>query len=307
MLSGGVREVVESPEFANSSWGIRVVDLGSGEELESLNPEAMLDPASTTKLFTSAAAFDVLGEGHTFETPVYRRGGMGLGGALEGDLVLVAGGDLVLGGRGALDGTIEYTDADHADANALGYADLTEGDPLAGLEEMARQVAAGGIREIEGDVIVDDRLYGPDRSFNPAEEYILTPIMVNENLIDLVITPASTGSPATVDWRPRTAAYKVENKVVTTSPGEQLELEIEESSPGVITVEGRIPADAGETVRTFQVTDPASFARTLFIEALRRAGVTVTAPETGANNTAALPSPGSYAESDRVALLTSPP
>lgn len=307
VLSSGVREVVESPEFANSSWGIRVADLGSGEELESLDSGAMLDPASTTKLFTAAAALDVLGEDYTFETPVYRRGGMGLGGALEGDLVLVAGGDLVLGGRGAIDGTIEYTDADHADANALGYAELTGGDPLAGLDELARQVAAGGIREIKGDVIVDDRLYGPGSSFNPSEEYILTPIMVNENLIDLVITPGSPGGPAEVEWRPRPSVYQVENRVVTITAGERTELVIEESSPGVITVEGLIPADAGETVRTFQVTDPASFARTLFIEALRRAGVTVAAPETGTNNVAALPAPGSYAEPDRVALLVSPP
>lgn len=307
-LSRGVQDVVESPEFANSSWGVMVADLDSGEALESLNPDAMLDPASTTKLFTIASAFDVLGEDYRFETPVYRMGEVGAGGVLGGDLVLVASGDLVLGGRGALSGTIEYTNADHADANALGYATLSQGDPLAGLQDLARQVAASGVTEVKGDVLVDDRLYGPGHSFNPREEYILTPIMVNENLVDLVVTPAAAaGDPAAVDWRPESAAYTVDNQVTTVAAGKPVELDIEENSPGIITVEGQVPVGGGETVRTFQVTDPASFARTLFIEALRGAGVKVDAPELQANDAAALPAEGSYVDSQRVALLTSPP
>ena len=74
-LPPGVQEILDSPEFAYSTWGIRVVDLESGEEIfTSLNPDIMLDPASTTKLFTVATGFDVLGSDYRFETPVYRQG-----------------------------------------------------------------------------------------------------------------------------------------------------------------------------------------------------------------------------------------
>jgi D-alanyl-D-alanine carboxypeptidase/D-alanyl-D-alanine-endopeptidase (penicillin-binding protein 4) len=307
-LPPGVQEIIDSPEFANSTWGIRVVDVENGEEIfGSLNPEIMLDPASTTKLFTVATGFDILGSDYSFETPVYRQGEVDTGRVLAGDLVLVAGGDLAMGGRGALEGTIEYTDYDHNDANALGMGVLTEGDPLAGLDELARQVAESGIAEVRGDVVIDDRLFGPGRSFNANEEYIITPIVINDNLIDLIIKPTQSGSPAELDWRPKSAAYHVENKVVTVDEGGQAEIAAESTAPGVITVEGEVPAGEDEMVRTYQVEDPASFARSLFIEALQRAGLRVESPVAGENDTGKLPAEENYAEEDRVALLVSPP
>jgi D-alanyl-D-alanine carboxypeptidase/D-alanyl-D-alanine-endopeptidase (penicillin-binding protein 4) len=307
-LPSGIAEIIGTSEFTNSTWGIRVVDLDSGEEVfPSHNPDIMLDPASTTKLITVATGFDALGSDYRFSTPVYRTAEVGPGGVLDGDLVLVASGDLAMGGRGALEGTLQYTAYDHNDANALGMGELTEGDPLAGLDELARQVAAGGIKEVKGDIIVDDRLYGPGHSFNPREEYTITPIMINDNLIDLTISPTSPGGPAEVDWRPQTAAYRVENGVVTAGEGEQAEIEVSSPAPGVIAVAGQVPTGDGETVRTWYVEDPASFARTLFIEALWRAGVRVDSPELGENDTGVLPAEGSYGEAERVALLESPP
>jgi hypothetical protein len=34
------------------------------------------------------------------------------------------------------------------------------------------------------------------------DDYILTPIWIYDNLIDITVTPGVAGSPATVDWRP---------------------------------------------------------------------------------------------------------
>jgi D-alanyl-D-alanine carboxypeptidase/D-alanyl-D-alanine-endopeptidase (penicillin-binding protein 4) len=50
----------------------------------------------------------------------------------------------------------------------------------------------------------------------------------------------------------------------------------------------------------WEVDHPPEFARTAFIEALQRAGVTVTAPATGRNPVALLPPKGSYRAADRV-------
>jgi D-alanyl-D-alanine carboxypeptidase/D-alanyl-D-alanine-endopeptidase (penicillin-binding protein 4) len=307
-LPSAIEEIIGSLEFSYATWGIRVVDVESGDEVfTSLNQDIMLDPASTTKLFTVATGFDTLGADYRFQTPVYRQGEVGADGVLSGDLVLVASGDLAMGGRGALEGTIQYTAYDHNDANALGIGELTDGDPLAGLDELARQVAAGGIKEVAGDVIVDDRLYGPGHSFNPHEEYIITPIMINDNLIDLIIRPTQPGSPAEIDWRPRSAAYRVENGVVTADEGEQAGIEASSPTPGVISARGQVPAGGDEVIHTYYVEDPASFARTLFVEALRRAGVRVDAPETGENDAGSLPAEGSYTDTEEVALLASPP
>ena len=56
--------------------------------------------------------------------------------------------------------TIDVPIFDHDDANALpGIATLTPEDPLAGLDDLAAQIAASGIRRVAGDVVIDDRLW----------------------------------------------------------------------------------------------------------------------------------------------------
>jgi D-alanyl-D-alanine carboxypeptidase/D-alanyl-D-alanine-endopeptidase (penicillin-binding protein 4) len=139
------------------------------------------------------------------------------------------------------------------------------------------------------------------------DDYILTPIWINDNLIDLSVTPGSVGDPATVTWRPHTAAYQVQANVTTIDPTGTLNLTVTAPSPGVIAVTGQIPVTVPHALQTFQVADPPAFARSLLIEALGRAGVTVAATATDPNPESKLPPPGSYAEADRVALLTSPP
>jgi D-alanyl-D-alanine carboxypeptidase/D-alanyl-D-alanine-endopeptidase (penicillin-binding protein 4) len=50
-------------------------------------------------------------------------------------------------------------------------------------------VADAGIRRVTGEVIIDDRLF-------PTMEkdgYLLTPIWINDNLIDLIVTPGEVG------------------------------------------------------------------------------------------------------------------
>jgi D-alanyl-D-alanine carboxypeptidase/D-alanyl-D-alanine-endopeptidase (penicillin-binding protein 4) len=308
-LSPEIREIMDSPEFAHATWGLLVVDLETGQKVyESLNPGLMFDPASTTKLFTVAAAMDVLGEDCQFQTPVYQRGQVDASGQLDGDLILVASGDLTMGGRRTPDGQhIEYTDYDHNDANALGIGVLTQADPLAGLDGLAQQVLNSGIQVVKGDVIIDDRLFGPGESPDPGEHYIITPMVINDNLIDLSITATQPGSVAQIQWRPQTAAYTVVNQVTTASQGEETSIEIESPSPGKILLKGQVTAGATDLVRTYQVEDPASFARTLFIEALKRAGVTVNASELGRNPSHNLPHPSDYATMQQVALLESLP
>ncbi len=67
-----------------------------------------------------------------------------------------------MGGHTLPDGTIEYTNIDHGDANALQGAILTTTDPLAGLNSLALQVKASGIMKVS-DVVIDDRLFETTR------------------------------------------------------------------------------------------------------------------------------------------------
>ena len=134
---------MQGPRYAGSRWYVHVSDRATGAALYELNADQLVLPASTTKLWSTSAALDTFGTDFRFETPVYRRGEV-QGDELRGDLVLVATGDLTMGGRDLPNGTIAFTGLDHAEANALPGATLTDTDPLAGLDDLARRSRARG-------------------------------------------------------------------------------------------------------------------------------------------------------------------
>lgn len=292
-LPDAATAVMRGPRYAISRWFVHVSDRASAEALYELDAGDLVLPASTTKLWSTGAALDAFGPDFRFATPVHRRGA---------DLVLVASGDLTMGGRDTPEGTIAYTSLDHGEANAIPGATLTAPDPLAGLDDLARQVSAAGIARVDGDVLVDARLFDQ----TAKDDYVLTPIMINDNLVDVTITPGDPGGAATVVTRPVTAAYRVRATVSTGPAGGEPDVAVSTPEPGVIAVEGQVPAGAA-LLRTVQVADPQAFARTLFIEALERAGVAVAAAPTGPNPVDALPPAGSYTDADRVALHRSLP
>src|SRR5205085_3927238 len=112
-------------------------------------------------------------------------------------------------------------------------------DALAGLDGLAAQVAAANIRRVTGDVLIDARLFAQ----MPKDEYVLSPIMINDNVIDLTVRPAGVGQAATVSARPETAAYQVQSAVQTVPAGQPLDLAVESPQPDQIFVHGQIAAD----------------------------------------------------------------
>ncbi len=319
-LPDAILAVMQKARYAGSTWNLLVRDLASGETLYELQPDQLVLTGSVRKLFSVGLALRQLGADHRFTTPVYRSSSVDSQGVLHGDLILVAGGDLTLGGRLNADGSIAYTDFDHNDANNLGTAILTPQNPLFGLDSLAQQAAASGIRSITGEVIIDDRLFESFRV--PNQQLLITPIMVNENMVDLTITPARPGQAASVDWRPKTAAFAVNGTVNTVAAGTDDTVTL--SGEGRVTcigtagcsgsVSGDIPvgyeaplSQSPTFVQTFRIEEPAPFARTAFIEALQRAGVTVAATPVAGNPSSLLPARGSYAPDAQVARFVSPP
>jgi serine-type D-Ala-D-Ala carboxypeptidase/endopeptidase (penicillin-binding protein 4) len=302
-FEGEFSALTGAPRYAHASWGIIIVDPATGTTLYERDADRMYVPGSTTKLFSSAAALEALGPDYRFKTPVYASGPVDGGGKLDGNLVLVASGDPNMGGRTLPDGTIEYTDIDHGDANALGGAILTVTSPVAGLDDLASQVKASGITEVS-DVVIDDRLFTTADLDKP---FVVSPICINDDQIDVTITPADPGAAPALAMRPQTAAYRFVNKVTTGEAGSPLAVSITEDPEGTLVVQGSIAAGAGPVNQTFTVREPAAFARTLFIEALGRQGIRVTAAATGDNPSAALPAPAAYRDGGKVAELTSPP
>jgi D-alanyl-D-alanine carboxypeptidase len=235
---------------------------------------------------------------------------------MELSVILVASGDLTMGGRTNPDGSIAVSDLDHNEANALGNAVLTAPNPLAGYINLAQQVAAAGITQITGDVVIDDRLWVP---FNFREQFNVRPIFVNDNSVDLIINPAFLGDPASVDWRPVSAALDVESTLLMTAPRTQAIVELDPELPQCIgtpgctaAITGQLPTDfvppltnAFPLIRTFRIVEPANYARTVFIEALEAAGVKVDAHTVAENPVQLLPPKNSYTDATKVAELVS--
>ncbi len=72
-----------------------VADAATGQVLEARNARRPVPPASVAKAVTALYALDTLGAEHRFATRVYGTGTV-VGGILQGDLILMGGGDPVL-------------------------------------------------------------------------------------------------------------------------------------------------------------------------------------------------------------------
>src|SRR6185437_2270840 len=142
-----ITAVLSQQELARAHWGIDAVDLDSGKVLYSLNPEQLFLPASNAKLFTTAAALAYAGPDYRFVTTVETEGKMDESGRLQGNLVIVGRGDPNISGR------------------VMPYQLKTEriAPHTQILEQMADQVAAKGLKRVEGDLIGDDTFYSPER------------------------------------------------------------------------------------------------------------------------------------------------
>ncbi|MDR0291821.1 MAG: D-alanyl-D-alanine carboxypeptidase/D-alanyl-D-alanine-endopeptidase [Elusimicrobium sp.] len=87
---------LENAALQNSSYSFyaKYVD---GDDIISVNPALRLTPASTVKLFTTAAALSLLGPETTFKTRLYYDGKKNIFGTLRGNIYIAGGGDPALG------------------------------------------------------------------------------------------------------------------------------------------------------------------------------------------------------------------
>ena len=160
------------PTAKRSTVTLKVVDLATGETLFDRHGDHLLVPASNLKIYTAACALDLFGPTHRFTTTLQARGAL-RDGVLTGNLVLVGGGDSML--------THEQ------------------------LAEFARRaVAEWSLREIRGEVLVDNsryapRLKGPGWMWDDEPDYYnmsVTPLMLDFNLLTVRAAQQPGGVPA---------------------------------------------------------------------------------------------------------------
>jgi len=302
-LAKQIEALTTGPDYQGSRWGLLVVEAKTGKVVYAQNADELFAPASTTKLYSCAAALAHFGADHTFETPLYQRGKVEKG-VLSGDLILVATGDTILGGRTTPDGKLAFRDSDHTYASFLGEAYLVDIDPLQGLRQLARQVKEKGITRVNGEVLLDDRLFGPQPATGSGPRTV-TPFQINDSLIDVVVTPGKAeGDPAAVKLVPATSYAQVDAFVRTIDAKGKPRLTVRRVGPERFEVRGEVPAGGEPRVGIIAVDDPVAFARALFIDCLRAEGVQVAANPLGPPR-ADLPPRDGYKALEKVGSLKS--
>lgn len=273
---------MDKPVFAHANFGIEFYSLETGKVVYSLNANKLFVPASTTKTLTEGTVLAKLGADYRFHTIIYRMGSVDKKGTLKGDLVLVASGDPNLSNRIQPDNTLAFVDEDHSYGGAA-----LPGDPLTVIKEMAKAVADKGIHKIEGRVLVDASLF-PDGGREGGTNVVVSSIVVNDNVIDLVATPgAKAGDPVSLTVTPKTAYATFVNHLTTSAAGSTPEIQDpgEVTAPDgsvTVTLNGTLPAASHPITAPYAVPSPTNFAETVLSEALVADGVEIKAPKNSA-------------------------
>src|SRR5437660_5089755 len=274
-LSQRIQKVISRPEFAHANFGIEFYSLDTGKVIYALNADKLFVPASTTKTLTEGTLLAKLGADYRFHTRVYRAGPIDKHGTLKGDLILVASGDPNLSNRIQPDGTLAFVDEDHSyEGPAL------PGDPFLVIKQLAKDVAAKGIHKIEGRALIDTTLF-PDGPREGGTNVVMSSIMVNDNVIDLIGSPGvKIGDPVDLKSSPQTSYIKFVNHLLTSPAGTRPMFESPDFATNPdgsvsITLAGSLPLGITPQTASIAVPSPTKFAETVFREALSAAGIQV--------------------------------
>ena len=113
---------------------------------------------------------------------------------------------------------------------------------------------------MSGNVIVDARLW----ALMKKDEYVLSPIMINDNLNSIRPSFPGRGPDRNRRLASKDAGYQVESRRRRLPRGNRL-IDSSFNTARAHCGQGEDPVDKGNLLRTFQIEDPATFARTLFI------------------------------------------
>jgi D-alanyl-D-alanine carboxypeptidase/D-alanyl-D-alanine-endopeptidase (penicillin-binding protein 4) len=268
-LPENIQKLIDSnPAARTAFWGIQIVDLATGKTLYELNPDHYFVPASNTKLFSTALALNRLGSNFTFLTRVLADAPPDAAGRIAGPLRLIGGGDPCLSAR-----AIPYR-----------TGPIT-GNPLAAIEDLADQIAARGIKRVDGGIVGDDTWYvwqpyavgwsvdDPQSDDGPP----ISALTLTDNAQTLSVQPgAASGDLAAISFTPPIEFYRVENRIQTVPAGGPRAIHFKRI-PGSRDAQlwGTIPLRDRGIDLLISVEDPAEYTARALKLALETRGITV--------------------------------
>jgi len=235
-------------------FGLLVVD-ENGREIVAVSADGRFVPASTTKMFTTSAAFWKLGPLDVPDSAA--AASVRLEGQSSG------GPDVILEGRG--------------DAR-LSSDPACVDDCLAALAD----AVAAKTRKVR-NVVGDDRWF-PDERWSPGMSWNNIPtrsgtgisaLTLDDNELRIVVSPGASGAPPTVTGA-GAGYYSIDNRALTAAPGGDSRLAADRM-PGstLLRLSGTIPAGAKPETLRLGIDDPANYAAWRLRALLEARGVKV--------------------------------
>lgn len=203
-LDKAVKNLLDDEQMKHAMMSLYVVDSKTGNIVYNLNEQTGLAPASTQKIFTSAAAFDLLGNDYSYKTEI------GYDGKIENEIL---NGNLLFVGHGdPTFGSWRYSQ--------------TKRDSV--LSKIIFFLQSAGIKQINGNIILDDSRF----SYQPLPGGWIWDdignyygagtwgINWNENQYDLILKPGikEGDSISIIKTDPELQVYSFNNFLKTGKP-----------------------------------------------------------------------------------------
>ncbi|MBK6589212.1 MAG: D-alanyl-D-alanine carboxypeptidase/D-alanyl-D-alanine-endopeptidase [Acidobacteria bacterium] len=291
-LQSTIRQRLFDPAVRRGRVGVKVVSLSSGKVVFEQDSEKYFMPASNMKNFTVAAAMEKLGPDFKFVTSVYANSLPDSSGTIKGDLRIFGRGDISI---------------------STAFFGTSPSDPdtyYKGIDRLVDRIAAAGIKKIEGSIVGDESyfkgFYIPGGwEWDDLQAYYgaeVSALPINDNAVDINVSPGTTGSPCNVTISPANKIFQVVNTCTTGGPSSTRTLSVvKKLDRNIVEVSGSMPAGKPAYVNSIAVTRPAELFVALLKRRLEATGIVVT------GDSRLLPPNAKPTQNIEVAKLESPP
>ena len=260
-LQTKIRQRVFAPEVRRGRVGIKIVSLNTGKVIFENDSDKYFMPASNMKNFTVATALERLGPDFKFVTSVYAASLPDPTGTIKGDLRIFGRGD-----------------------NSISTA-FNNGDYYRGIDHLADRIIAAGVRRIDGSIVGDESYFKGDAlpgtwEWDDLQWYYgaeISALPVNDNAVDVAVTPVAVGMPCVVTISPANTLFQVLNTCTTTNSATKRALGVNKLvNRNILEVSGTMPVGDAGWKNPISITHPADLFVALLKQRLELKGVVVT-------------------------------